>query len=261
MEKSNVLVVGCNGQMGQLVCKAIAKSQDFVVIGGYDAVYELGRYDFPTYASIDELENWKAVADVDLIIDFSRPEATMKILDFAVEHDIPMVIATTGFSDEQEEKIRIVSNTISIFKSSNMAFAVNVMVQLLRRLTKLLPSYSCGISEIHHENKADAPSGTAKMFFDAINDAHGNDLVAKYGESGKKQPNEVWIASQRIDGFPGEHTVTFGSHNDFIKIEHFAYNRSIFAEGALEAARYLLDACALTGYYTMDDLFEDMQDN
>lgn len=251
MEKKRVLVVGCNGKMGQLLCKSIAESKDFKVVAGYDVEHKDGLYQFPTFCSIAELERWEAKNRTDVIFDFSRPEATLAVLEFAEKYGIAMVIATTGFDDKQEEKIRTAANHIWIFKSSNMAFAVNVMVQLLKTVAKLLPSYSCGISEIHHEAKADAPSGTVKMFFNAINDVHGN-LVPKYGKTSKKEPNEVWIASQRIDGFPGEHTVTFGSPNDFIKIEHFAYNRSIFAEGALEAARFLLQQPFATLYSTED---------
>lgn len=251
MEKKKVLVVGSNGTMGQILCEKIAASNDFKVVAGYDVEYKDGLYDFPTFCSVADLERWEVSNHTDVIFDFSRPEATMEVLRFAEKYGIPMVIATTNFSDEQEEKIRTAANHIWIFKSSNMACAVNVVVQLLKTVAKLLPNYSCGISEIHHEAKADAPSGTAKMFFDAINDVHGN-LVPKYGKSGKKEPNEVWIASQRIDGFPGEHTVTFGGPNDFIKIEHFAYNRSIFAEGALEAARFLLQQPFATLYSTED---------
>lgn len=261
MEKKKVLVVGCNGRMGQLVCKAIAESEDFVVVAGYDVEYKKGLYDFPIFTSTSELAELEVADDIDAVIDFSRPAATMAVLDFAIKYHIPTLIATTGFSDEEEEKIRNASSCIAIFKSSNMAYSVNAVAQLFRIAVKLLPDYSYGISEIHHENKADAPSGTAKLFFDVINEAHGSDLVAKYGKSGKKEPNEVWIASQRIDGFPGEHSVILGGSNDFIKIEHFAHNPAIFATGALEAARYLLDFCGLTGYYTMNAMFKDIFDD
>lgn len=262
MEKKKVLVVGCNGRMGQLVCEAIAKSEDFEVTGGYDVEYIQEMYKFPVFVSTEEMESWQDVFDFDVIIDFSRPESTLKILDFAVLHKISCVIATTGFSDEQEKTIRLASKYIPIFKSDNMSYGVNVVVQLLKLATKLLSNYDIGISEFHHAGKADAPSGTAKkLFFKTINEAHGNDLVYSYGSTGKKQPDELWVASQRGGDFSGEHVVTFAGTNDFIRIVHFAHNAKMFADGALEAARYLLEFCGCAGYYTMDDLFEDMQDN
>lgn len=262
MKKKQLVAVGCKGRMGQLVCEAIAKSEDFEVIAGYDVGYKGGTYSFPTFSSISELENWEAVPSIDAFIDFSRPEATMKILDFAKKHAIPMIIATTGFSDEEEAIIRNASKHIPIFKSDNMSYGVNVVVQLLKLATKLLSNYDVGISEFHHAGKADAPSGTAKkLFFKTINEAHGNDLVYSYGSTGKKQPDELWVASQRGGDFSGEHVVTFAGTNDFIRIVHFAHNAKMFADGALEAARYLLEFCGCAGYYTMDDLFEDMQDN
>lgn len=262
MEKKKVLVVGCNGRMGQLVCKAIAESEDFEVTGGYDVEYIKELYEFPVFVSTKEMESWQDIFDFDVIIDFSRPSATIAMLDFAKKHVIPMVIATTGFSNEEEAIIRNASKYIPIFKSDNMSYGVNVVVQLLKLATKLLDGYDVGISEFHHAGKADAPSGTAKkLFFQAINEAHGNDLEYSYGSTGKKQPNELWVASQRGGNFSGEHVVTFAGANDFIRIVHFAHNAKMFADGALEAARYLLEFCGCAGYYTMDDMSEDMQDN
>lgn len=262
MEKANVLVVGCNGRMGQLVCKAIAESEDFVVVAGYDVEYKKGLYDFPIFTSISELAELEVADDIDAVIDFSRPAATMAVLDFAIKYHIPTLIATTGFSDEEEEKIRNAAKYIPIFKSDNMSYGVNVVVQLLKLATKLLDSYDIAISEFHHAGKADAPSGTAKrLFFNTINEAHGNDLEYSYGSTGKKKHDELWVASQRGGNFSGEHVITFAGANDFIRIVHFAHNAKMFADGALNAARYLLEYCGCAGYYTMDNMFKDMQDN
>lgn len=262
MEKKKVLVVGCNGRLGQLVCKAIAESKDFEVAGGYDVEYIKELYKFPVLVSTEEMESWLDVLDFNVIIDFSRTEATMKVLEFAKEHSLAMVIATTGFSDEEEKKIRNAAKYIPIFKSDNMSYGVNVVVQLLKLATKLLDSYDIAISEFHHAGKADAPSGTAKrLFFNTINEAHGNDLEYSYGSTGKKKHDELWVASQRGGNFSGEHVITFAGANDFIRIVHFAHNAKMFADGALNAARYLLEYCGCAGYYTMDNMFKDMQDN
>lgn len=131
-----------------------------------------------------------------------------------------MVIATTGFSAEEEEVINESSAVTPIFKSANMSRGVNGVIQLLKLATKLFPNYEYGIGEFHHSGKKDAPSGTAKMFFNAINEAHGNDLTQTCCSTRMKEPSEVWIASQRGGAFPGEHTVTFAGTDDFIRIEH-----------------------------------------
>lgn len=252
MEKSKVLVVGCNGRMGKLVCEAISNSKDFAVSAGYDVEEHDG--DFPIFTSVEKLEKYCFNGRYDLIIDFSRPAATMDVLEnFAVKNHVPMVIATTGFSADEEDRIDTASQYVPIFKSSNMSYGVNAMLQLLKIATMLFPDYDYGISEFHHGGKKDAPSGTAKMFFEAINDAHGSNLTSVYGSTDKKNPNEVWIASQRGGAFPGEHVVTFAGANDFIRIEHFAHNPSIFAEGALDAARYLLKQ-KIHSLYNMEDM-------
>ena len=253
MEMKKVLVVGCNGRMGKLVCEAITKSDDFEVLAGYD-VEDLGLHPFHIFTSSAELHSTKL--DFDLIIDFSAPESTMKVAHYAFFARTPIVIATTGFTAEQEFSIEMWSEIIPVFKSANMSYGVNAVNQLLKLATKLLgDDYEIAISEFHHSGKKDAPSGTAKMFFNTINEARDNTLTSSYGSTGKKQQNEVWIASQRAGAFPGEHTVTFAGQNDFIRIEHFAHTPAMFAEGALQAARYLLEQNK-PGLYTMDDMFK-----
>lgn len=263
MKKKQLVVVGCKGRMGQLVCEAIAKSEDFEVIAGYDVGYKGGTYSFPTFSSISSLENWGAVPSIDAFIDFSRPEATMKILDFAAQHRIPCLIATTGFSDEEEAIIRNASKYIPIFKSDNMSYGIYVARQLVKLMAKLIPYCDdFSIDESHQSTKKDAPSGTAKnLFFNDINEAYGNKLVPNYGGTEQKQPNEVWMSSRRVKDADGEHTITFGLPGESISVHTITYNSSVYAEGALEAARYLLEFCGCAGYYTMDDMSEDMQDN
>lgn len=263
MEKKKVLVVGCNGRMGQLVCEAIAKSEDFEVTGGYDVEYIQEMYKFPVFTSTKEMESWQDVYNFDVIIDFSRPEATMSVLEFADEQEIPMVIATTGFSDEQEKKIRNTAKYIPIFKSDNMSYGIYVARQLVKLMAKLIPYCDdFSIDESHQSTKKDAPSGTAKnLFFNDINEAYGNKLVPNYGGTEQKQPNEVWMSSRRVKDADGEHTITFGLPGESISVHTITHNSSVYAEGALEAARYLLEFCGCAGYYTMDDMSEDMQDN
>lgn len=259
MEKANVLVVGCNGRMGQLVCDAIAKSKDFVVVAGFDVEHKVGLYNFPTFTSIKEMVSWQDVFHFDMIIDFSRPEATMTVLEFATTYSIPSVIATTGFSNDEEEEIKDVANRIPIFKSDNMSYGIFVARQLVKLMAKLLPECTdFSIDEKHQSTKKDAPSGTAKsLFFNDINEAYGNKLVPNYGGTEQKQFNEVWISSKRVKDAPGEHTITFGTPGEAISVNTVTYNSSVYAKGALEAARFLLLQPFAT-LYSMDDMLVDI---
>lgn len=259
MEKKKVLVVGSSGRMGSLVIHAIEKSSDFAYWGGYCLPNETTDFTKPIITSYADFPYiTRQFGTPDIIIDFSKPPATIEVLKYASEYScnkIPMVIATTNFSKEQQEIIDSVATKIPIFQSSNMSYSVNVVIKLLEVATSLLgDNYEIGIHETHHSGKVDAPSGTATMFFNAINKASGDNLIAVYGSSGKKQDDEVWISSQRCGNFPGEHIVTFAGKNDFIRIEHFATNPSMFAEGALDAARFLLKQTE-PRIYTMADMF------
>lgn len=253
MEK-RVLVVGCNGRMGKLVCEAISNSEDFIASAGYDVKSE-GNI-FPIYTSVEEL-NFNPFYDS--IIDFSRPAATMEILeDFAVKNGIPMVIATTGFEKDQLKAIEDAAQKIPIFMSSNMSRGIYLANQLVYMASTLLTDYNdVSIDELHHIGKKDAPSGTAiNIFFGTINRSRGNNLVPAYGKTDKKQPNEVWMSSRRIGKASGLHTITFAGESDEISIVHNAYDASIFAKGALDAARYIVQQTE-PRIYTMDDLFNE----
>lgn len=247
-KKRNVFVVGCNGRMGQIVCKLIQSSDDLAVTHGCDknTVSQLG-------INVDNHPT-SLPCPTDVIIDFSNPSATMEILPLAVDRHVPMVIATTDFSKEQEESIcEYYASYIPIFKSANMSYGVNAVNELLKLAAKLFYDYDPEICEFHHRNKKDSPSGTANMFFNTINEAQDGIRVSKYGRTGKRETDEIGIASLRGGAFPGEHVVTFAGENDFIRIEHFAYNPSIFADGALQAARYIMEQ-SIPGIYTMKDM-------
>lgn len=237
MEKKRVLVVGCNGKMGQLLCKSIAESKDFKVVAGYDVEHKDGLYQFPTFCSIAELEHWEAKNRTDLIFDFSRPTATMTVLEFAEKYGIPMVIATTGFDDEQEEKIRTAANHIWIFKSSNMSYGVNAVAQLLKSAAKLFPSANFGVFEFYHADKLEAPCGSAKnLFLQAINESTLN----------------VAHTSSCRASLPCEQVVTFATPRETFNLHLITYNLSAYIEGALEAARFLLQQPFATLYSTED---------
>lgn len=242
----HVFLVGC-GRMGELVKEAIDKSPDFLATHGYDtATVSCGGLSIYSDTSL------LFPCPTDIIIDFSKPEATMTILPLAAEKHIPIVICTTGFTEEQLSRIKYFSDETPIFLSSNMSWGVNVVGNILKELAVKLSNYQIEISEIHHANKADSPSGTAKLFFNIINEARGNQLTPVYGREGVRKDDEIGIASLRLGSYPGTHTVKFADLYECITIQHDAFTPAVFASGALDAARFLLEQGP--GLYSMDDM-------
>lgn len=253
--KKNVFLIGCNGKMGRIVRDLANKSGDLEVTSGYDQ-YDDGS--FPAY-EYDELvaHHKDAFCGRAVGIDFSRPEATMKILPYAVQYRIPMVIATTGFTEGQEVTIRGAARSIPIFKSSNMALSTKRFISLVKYAAALFPApYEISIHEDHHSEKKDAPSGTAKMLFDAVNEGRGGTLVYRFDYNGKKMENEVWVSSGRVGSFRGDHIVTIAGENDYVQLKHSINDRALFAEGALDAARFIMQQ-AEPRIYTMADMFNE----
>ena len=165
-----VLINGCNGKMGQVIATVVEKTPDIEVLCGVD-IYDTGDNKFPVYTNISDIQETP-----DVIIDFSVPEATFKILDYASEHKVPVVIATTGFSEEQTKKIKEISNNTAIFKAANMSYEINLMSKLVAELSTKLPDSDIEIIETHHNRKIDSPSGTAYLLADSINKAQNNSL-------------------------------------------------------------------------------------
>ncbi len=245
----NVLINGVNGRMGQEVLKAINNSSDFEVCCGVD-ITENPSLPFPIYLSTDLIKE-----KIDVIIDFSIPDATMNILEYAMENRIPIVIATTGFSENQLNKISEYSKIIPVFRSGNMSFEVSVMSDMVAKLAKTLNGSDIEIIETHHRNKIDSPSGTALILADSINEALDNKMDYQYNRHSvrqKRPENEIGIHSIRGGTEVGKHTVIFFGENESFEITHTVTSRSIFADGALKAARFLTNQ--KSGIYGMKDL-------
>lgn len=244
-----VLINGINGRMGQEVLTAINNSSNFEVCCGVDK-FSATSSPFPIYSNINNI-----IEKPDIIIDFSIPEATMNILEYAKQTAIPIVIATTGFSQDQLLKIDEYSKFIPIFKSSNMSYEVNIMADIIAKLAKQLPDSNIEIIETHHKNKIDSPSGTALILADSINNALDNKMDYQYNRQSLKQKrpeNEIGIHSIRGGTEVGKHTVMFLGNNESFEITHTVTSRSIFANGALKAAKFLLNQG--NGLYSMKDL-------
>ena len=192
--------------------------------------------DIPVYDKISEI---KEVPDV--IIDFSHVHLTFEIIKYALEKHIPIVIATTGFNSEQEKIIEDYSKDLPIFKAANMSFDINLMSKLVAQIAPLFANTDIEITETHHRNKVDAPSGTALLLANSINDALGGKMKYVYNRhdlSQKRDDDEIGLTSIRGGNIVGEHTVQFFGPNDTFEIKHISYSRSVFAEGSLKAAKF-----------------------
>ena len=244
-----VLINGCNGKMGQEVIKAIHDNEKFTVLNGVDKE-ENPDYIFPVYTNINDIKE-----KPDVIIDFSIPVATMQILEYAKSNKVPIVIATTGLSEEQKQKIKKYSKAIPIFQSANMSYDINLMKRIVAEVAKNLIGTDIEIIETHHNRKVDAPSGTAILLADSINEALGNSMeynFNRFQNREKRKKNEIGFSSIRGGNIVGEHTVCFFGENDCLEITHKAYSRGLFAEGALKGAEYIVGK--ENGYYTMNEI-------
>lgn len=244
-----ILINGCNGKMGQVLAHEIEITPDVETVCGVDRI-DTGDNRFPVFTDVNQID-----IPVDVIIDFSVPQATFNILDFAKEKQIPIVIATTGFSDEELERIKEYSNHIPIFRSANMSYTINLMKKLLVELTQKLPDSDIEIVETHHNRKVDAPSGTALMLADAINEAKDNSMNYEYNRHAKREKrskNEIGIHSIRGGNESGKHTVIFFGDNESLEISHNVLSRAVFASGAVKAACYIIHKDL--GLYNMDDM-------
>lgn len=244
------LINGINGKMGKEVLNCVNNSEDFEVVAGFDKCNS--NENIPIYNDINLI-----IEKPDVIIDFSSPEATLKILEYAKKEKVPMVIATTGFNEEQKAIIEEYSKTIPIFISGNMSYEINLMCEIVSKLAKELKNSDIEIIETHHRNKIDSPSGTALMLANSINNALENSMEYQYDRHSvrqKRKDNEIGIHSIRGGTEVGKHTVTFFGENESFEISHTVTSRSIFAKGALKAAKFIITQDP--GQYNMKNLIK-----
>lgn len=258
MKKIKVLVSGCNGQMGQIVCRLIEESEDMKVVAGIDSdTMNNNNYTFPIFPNTQHIP-----PDYDVIIDFSNPTFTEELLcEAAYFRNTPTVIGTTGHTPEELDSIGNWALDMPIFLASNMSYSVALLEQVVREIAPKLPSYDIEIVETHHNRKKDAPSGTAKTLATAIAEslsATGKDMNIVYGREAKRESNEIGIASLRGGNIVGTHTINFYGPSDTFSITHTALSREMFAEGALKAARFMVEREKKGGFskglFTMKDM-------
>lgn len=247
-----ILLNGCNGKMGQAITQTCKYNESMSIAAGVDAFLNTVN-EYPVYA-----DPFQVKENVDIIIDFSHPKALDEILRYAVEKSLPIVIATTGHTDEQKVLMEKASNSIPVLLSANMSLGINLIIDLTKRATKMLHgAFDIEIIEKHHNQKIDAPSGTALSIADAINSAlPGNEMKYVYDRHSsmqKRTRDEIGIHSIRGGTITGEHTIIFAGNDEIIEIKHTAVSKNLFAEGALKAAAFLYNKAP--GYYKMQDIF------
>lgn len=238
-----ILIYGIGGKMGKILCERISSSNADEVFGGVDKFAVKSEFNCPVYGSCSELKEEVP----DCIIDFSVPQAIYDYLPYAVERKIPCVIATTGFSETDNEYIKTASTSIPIFKSGNMSIGINLLLKLVRLAQQELNGRAdVEIIETHHRRKKDSPSGTALMIANTIQSVTENTNIVngRTPESGKRQVGDLGISSVRGGTVAGIHEVKFLMDNEVITISHNAEDRTIFADGAIDASHYIVDKTA-----------------
>lgn len=246
-----ILLSGCNGRMGRAVAELCENNREITVVAGLDAnTVKLGG--FPVYADPMEFGGY-----IDCVVDFSHTSALDALLSFCVRKKTPLVLCTTGHSDEQQTALAAAAKEIPIFRSANMSFGVHVLKDLVARAAKTLgESFDVEIIERHHNQKLDAPSGTAVALYDAIADALPYDPVPVYDrhcERRARDKREIGIHAVRGGTIVGEHEIIFAGHGEVITISHSALSREIFAAGAVKAAIFMSDV-KKAGLYGFEDM-------
>ena len=242
---------GCNGKMGQVITGLIEQDETVEIVAGIDQ-YDGIKNDYPVYASIENCE-----VEADAVIDFSNAAAVDGLLDYCVKRQIPVVLCSTGLSEEQLKKVEESSKKVAVLKSGKMSLGVNTLLEILPKIVKILApaGFDMEIVEKHHNQKLDAPSGTALALADCLNDAVGGEYEYKYDrtkERKKREKNEIGISAVRGGSIVGEHEIIFAGMDEVIEVKHTAYSRAIFGKGAIEAAKFLNGKPA--GRYDMSDV-------
>lgn len=244
-----IMLSGASGAMGHVLAQIIENDPKCTVVCGYDR--DAVDADFPVFT---DLEDCNVAADV--IIDFSHFSAFPKIFGYALKTKTPIVLATTGLSEEDMAHIKEGATTLPVFKTANMSLGINVLARALKELAGTLESgFDIEIIEKHHNKKVDAPSGTALLLADAVNAGLQEKKEYTYGRQGldcKRQPGEMGIHAIRGGTIPGEHTVIFAGNDEIIELKHTALSKKVFANGAVEAAKFLVGQGP--GLYSMDDV-------
>ena len=248
---TRVIMHGCNGHMGRVIIGMIDEDETMEVVAGVDP-FDKGENPFPVFSSISDCN-----IAADVIIDFSNAKAVDDLLDYCVSQKVPVVLCTTGLSDEQIELVEKSAASVAILRSANMSLGINTLMDLLKKATSVFADagFDIEIVEKHHNQKLDAPSGTAIALADSINEVLENEYEYVYDRSQvrkKREKKEIGISAVRGGNIVGEHEVIFAGTDEVITFTHTAYSKAVFGRGAVEAAKFLVGRTP--GLYSMPDV-------
>lgn len=249
---TKLLLCGCAGKMGAAVRNIVSGRGDCRITAGVDLASV--QLDFPVYSDI-----WDLQEPADVVVDFSHPSALDSILGYCRENRAAAVLCTTGYSPEQAKAVEEAANELPVFYSRNMSLGINLLMELSRTAMSVLgDGFDVEIVEAHHNQKIDAPSGTALMLADAVNGVRENGMKYTYdrhSQRKKRDPGELGIHSIRGGTIVGEHQVIFAGPHEVITLSHSAQSKELFASGAVNAALFM--AGRGPGLYDMGSLIRE----
>ncbi|MDE7018036.1 MAG: 4-hydroxy-tetrahydrodipicolinate reductase [Lachnospiraceae bacterium] len=246
-----VIMHGCNGKMGQMISGLIAADEEIEIVAGIDA-YDDGRNGYPVFTDITKCD-----IGADVVIDFSTAAAVDALLAYCADKKLPCVLCSTGLSDEQLAKVKEASVKTAVLKSANMSLGINILLKLLKEAAAALApaGFDIEIVEKHHNQKVDAPSGTALALADSIKEELDDAYAYVYDRSSKREKRsqkEIGISAVRGGTIVGDHDVIFAGTDEVVTFSHRAYSRAVFGKGAIQAAKFLAGKPA--GMYDMSDV-------
>ena len=244
---------GCNGKMGQVISGLVKADPMIEIVAGIDT-YQGITNEYPVFASLKECD-----VEAEVVIDFSNVSAVDELLEVCMERNLPVVLCTTGLSEEQLQKVEEAGKKVAVLCSANMSLGINLLMKLLKEAASVLApaGFDIELVEKHHNQKVDAPSGTAIALADSVNEALDNAYTYTYDRSQerkKREKNEIGIVAVRGGTIVGEHDVIFAGADEVITFQHTAYSKAVFGKGAIEAAKYLAGKPA--GMYGMSDVIQ-----
>lgn len=250
---TRIIMHGCNGKMGTIISDLAEKDKEIKIVAGIDRE-DTGKKAYPVFTSLKDCD-----VEADAVIDFSNAGAVHGLIAYCVEKKLPCVLCTTGLSEEALQEVKEASGSIAILKSANMSLGINLLFKVLKEAAPVLANagFDIEIVEKHHNQKLDAPSGTAIALADAINEEFDEKFEYVYDRSGRREKRgsrELGIVAVRGGSIVGQHDVIFAGADEMITFSHHAYSRAVFGKGAIEAAKFL--AGKAPGLYDMSHVIE-----
>ena len=257
MNKTCIAVIGAKGRMGQQICLVADNDKQTKLVAAIDAISGDETLQLPnTNISYSQIQT-ADVSSADVIIGFASPDGITDTLNFASEKSKPLVLGSTGITDEHKELINNLATKVPVFVSANFSLGVNLLLELTKIASQKLEDWDTEVFELHHNQKVDSPSGTAEAILDVIKNSSNKDLNVNYERftnQTKRDPNEIGVGVLRGGDAAGEHTVFYFSDGERLELTHRATNRIIFAKGAVLAAKFVADK--QPGLYDMKDLLQ-----